>query len=282
MMKLFKDSLYYENSKGERVYFTRFPYMMLADTDLFDYEWKYNQTGSKGISAVYKEATQKTIKIVVSGKSFGNYKHNLDKMFAIFEFDTINNLSGNIVYNGYRLPCVITSKSNPSKFILNYPSTIELTVSTYSTGTWLKDIQKDFKWQNLNKGEYLDYPHDYDYDYSIHYGYLDYINIDTFLKAYPVVKIRGKALNPFVRISNKIYGVNTVIDEHDTLVIDSYNKKFYIVNDANNIKNVFSSRYSNDMLNGFVANAGNYQVYWEGDFNFSLDLVCERSEPSWI
>lgn len=281
-MKLFKDSLYYENSKGERVYFTRFPYMMLADTDLFDYEWKYNQTGSKGISAVYKEATQKTIKIVVSGKSFGNYKHNLDKMFAIFEFDTINNLPGTIVYNEYRLPCVITSKSNPSKFILNYPSTIELTVSTYSTGTWLKDIQKDFKWQNLNKGEYLDYPHDYDYDYSIHYGYLDYINIDTFLTAYPVVKIRGKALNPFVRISNKIYGVNTVIDEHDTLVIDSYNKKFYIVNDANNIKNVFSSRYSNDMLNGFVANAGNYQVYWEGDFNFSLDLVCERSEPSWI
>lgn len=278
MMK--KDMLYYENSNGERVYFTRPPYRMLAETNLFDYKWAYNQS-SIGIKNVYKEPAEKKITIVVTGKNYANYRYNCDKLFSVFEKDSISGKSGNIVYNGYRLPCVFISKQNPEKFITNYPSKIEFMLVTTSNGTWLKDIKKDFQFNEKSTSEFLGYPHGYPYDYLTHTGYSDTIDIDTFLKVYPVIKIFGIASNPFVRIADKTYGVNTNLTESDTLTLDSYNKKFYITSPSGNVINVFDKRISNEMLDGMALTAGSYQVYWEGDFNFSIDLICERSEPSW-
>lgn len=275
-----KDMLYYENSNGERVYFTRPPYRMLSGTDLFDYKWSYGQS-NVGIKNVYKEASEKTITIVVTGKNYNNYRYNCDKLFSIFEKDSISGKSGNIVYNGYRLPCIFVSKKNPEKFITNYPSKIEFILVPTSNGTWLKDIKKDFQSDGTSKSEFLDYPYGYPYDYLSHTGYSDIIEIDTFLKVYPVITISGKASNPFVRIADKIYGVNTNLTESDTLILDAYNKKFYIKALSGNTINVFDKRISNEMLDGMILTAGTYQVYWEGEFNFSVDLICERSEPSW-
>lgn len=275
-----KDMLYYENSNGERVYFTRPPYRMLSGTDLFDYKWSYGQA-NVGIKNVYKEASEKTITIVVTGKNYNNYRYNCDKLFSIFEKDSISGRSGNIVYNGYRLPCIFVSKKNPEKFITNYPSKIEFILVPTSNGTWIKDIKKDFQFNGTSKSEFLDYPHGYPYDYLSHTGYSDIIEIDTFLKVYPVIKISGKASNPFVRIADKTYGVNTNLAESDTLILDSYNKKFYIKALSGNTINVFDKRISNEMLDGMILTAGTYQVYWGGEFNFSVDLICERSEPSW-
>lgn len=275
-----KDMLYYENSNGERVYFTRPPYRMLSGTDLFDYKWAYGQS-NVGIKNVYKEAAEKTITIVVTGKNYNNYRYNCDKLFSIFEKDSIGGKSGNIIYNGYRLPCIFVSKKNPEKFITNYPSKIEFILVPTSNGTWIKDIKKDFQSDGTSNSEFLDYPHGYPYDYLSHTGYSDILEIDTFLKVYPAITISGKASNPFVRIADKTYGVNTNLAESDTLILDSYNKKFYIKAPSGNIINVFDKRLNNEMLDGMILTAGTYQVYWEGEFNFSVDLICERSEPSW-
>lgn len=274
-----KTDIYYQNSLGEKIYLSRQPYMMLADTDLFDYEWEISQ--SQGIYTSSKSLDAKSLKVSVSGGSKENYHKNLDNIFSIFEKDILLDTPGRLYINGFFMFCFINAKTNSSKFITRFPTTIEFSVMPTDDG-WFLEIEKDFSANNEDwVSLYLDFPFDFPFEFYLTQVHTGNISVQSFAKIFPILTIHGRAENPSVQIADKIYGINVTLAENEDLVIDAYNSEFKVISDSSTDKNVFSLRQNNDMLDGFITNAGEYKIYWDGDFDFSLKLICKRGEPSW-
>ena len=53
--------IYYVNSKNETAYLDRYPFKMLSDTSLFDYEWQYETKRNNRVKNIKK--TTKTASV---------------------------------------------------------------------------------------------------------------------------------------------------------------------------------------------------------------------------
>ena len=63
--------IYYVNSKGEKIYFDRLPYLMLTDTNVFNYEWTYD-IKNNNLYNIRRSLPTKDVSIVITGKDYEN------------------------------------------------------------------------------------------------------------------------------------------------------------------------------------------------------------------
>lgn len=132
--------LYYENSKKEKIDFTKKPYMMLSTTNLFDSEWDdvvIGQTIKRTIGFVKAIGTAE-ITIRVTGSDEKEMRENLERLIQITDYDTATANPGKIYVGNYSLECFVKANKKDKIFCRSY---MQITLSLKAENGFWKSNQ---------------------------------------------------------------------------------------------------------------------------------------------
>jgi hypothetical protein len=129
--------IYYLNSNGQKVDLVSYPYMMLTNTDLFDYDWDNSTSGTNlpRISSFSRSMVSKKIKINVKGQTYDEYLQNIENLTSYFDFDVMRVKPGRLYVGNYYLECYIKGSTKPNKYLLTNNTTVEFSLMS-SSGMW--------------------------------------------------------------------------------------------------------------------------------------------------
>lgn len=275
--------IFYVNNYGESVYLDQLPYMMLSDTDIFNYEWGYSTKANKTLYNVKKNVVKNKIKIRIFGNNEHDFYNNVDELTKVFDRDTIEEKQGKLCFindndKEYYLLCNVIS-SKKQKFIKKNNSIFEFEI--LSNGFWTREVEKVYRISDepINYGKMYDYGFPYDYApmasgqstmYNEHFEPVDF-----------EMEIGGIAHYPQVTIGDNIYSVNCDVGENEFLVINSKNKTIELHhNDARGVENVFRYRNKEHYIFKKIPSGFN-PIIWSGNYTVSVTQLIERSEPKW-
>lgn len=264
--------IYYLNSKGKKIYLDRAPYKMLSVTSLFDYEWTKDK--------VLKRSTSKRdIDIVVSGENIIDYHKNISNLVSDMDIDAVDGNNGRLYIGDCYILCYI-SKSKKSRRYINAKQSV-ITFSVVPDGAWLKEtpIQFRYAFQEIdNTGKR--YPYNYPYNYGLGGGYNSAISLEAFGSMDFIITIYGYAHNPEICIGENTYKVDYTIQPGEVLRIDSKNHTVILTKTNGVTLSLFRYRGIRSYIFEKIT-SGEHPVYWNGDFDWDILLLEERSEPKW-
>lgn len=148
---------------------------------------------------------------------------------------------------------------------------------------WVRESDKPF----VPKADtdFLDYPHDYSYDFASSSS-ADTVENPNYAPSTVRIDVQGPAVDPSITIGGNRYKVNVELEAGERLVIDGKQKTVEVVSVTGERTNVFSKR---DGIQ--VVGSGEYvfepvapgvnSVIWEGSLTFALTLIEQRAEPRW-
>lgn len=277
--------IYYKNSAGKIIDFTKPPYKLLIDTDLFDYEWNYKIRGELNpqITRFYRGMTSKSVSVIIQNQSWEEQKKAVDNLFEIIENDIYSKTAGNFYIEDYYLPCyfVKSGKSNLRKGSTFFQEEFEI-ISEH--GMWLKEtnyvFRTDVSLPSTDGQRNLDYPYDFNYDFKS--GMVGRIINNTGIS--PVdfeITMYGASLNPYINIGGETYRVYATLDTGEYLKINSVTKKIYKVKVNGEVVNQFNLRDREPDAFFRKVQPGINAVTWSGAYGVDVTLFEERSEPKW-
>lgn len=270
----------YENHKGNEISLYRWPLMLQNPEMLFGYGWKYD-SNKRSISNFSKEIVEKTCTISIFAESKEEYMNVINMITEVIEVDVLNETPGKIKVNGYYLNCFITG-SDFEEWEEDFYSTDKKIKIAAVNGSWIKEKQQEFISSEYDTSDGFDYPFDYPFDYGINVTGNSVINNDYFSSSDFIIKISGYAFEPLITIGDNQYKINDLtIGNNEVLTIDSRNKTIILTKKNGVNVNCFSKRDKGHYIFEKIK-PGNNSVYWNGEYNWSLTLIEERSEPKWI
>ena len=247
------------------------------------YSWGYDGTERQygtNISRFKKDPAEYEATIIFRG-TVDQRKEALDNFLETAELDIINKSPGKLIVGDYYiLAYVISSSTTPyddsdwtqkdCTFLCPYPF-------------WIHEEKKSFP-AILNNGEsdsFLDYMHDYNYDYTMPYGGDVIWQVDHYAPCEYEMIVYGPCVDPRVVINGHIYQVYATLDENDYLKINSRENSAvqYLANGTQRDLYDYRVKITGSLFDPITP--GNVRVVWSGEFGFDLTLFCERSEPRW-
>lgn len=273
--------IFYVNNYGESVNLDRFPYMMLSDTDIFNYEWGYSTKANKTLYNVKKNVVKNKIKVRIFGENEQDFYSKIDELTKVFDRDTINEKQGKLCFvndaeDEYFLLCNVIS-SKKKKFLKKNNSIFEFDI--LSNGFWTTTFRKRYYSDSSQVDYGKQYNYGYPYDYAPPTGGVDKINNKHFEPVDFEMYIGGIAKNPTIMIGNNIYSVSCDVGANEFLVINSKEKNI-MLHHENYIENVFRYRDKSNYIFKKIP-VGINPIMWNGDFNVTVEQIIERSEPKW-
>ena len=271
--------IYYINHKGDKIYLDRNPYMMLTDTDMFNYGWDYETKNNK-LYNISRKLIEKKARIVISARTMNEYKKTIEKFYETIDIDPASDSFGRLYFGDYYLHCFIYSSEKPNKYINTKRTVIDISIVSNSN-TWTRSIVHNYNYNQQNvdsKGR--GYPYEYPYDYSSGGGHTSDLISDDFGYSDAIITIKGYARKPEISIGESVYKLDYNISTNETCFIDTKNKTVKLLKSDGRVMNLFRYRDKNHYLFDKIKPDYN-QVYWNGDFDFSVEILSERGEPLW-
>lgn len=135
------------------------------------------------------------------------------------------------------------------------------------------------------EGAYLDYPHDYPYDYQ-KTSYTGNITPSVLTPSDVYLVVYGPAVNPYVIVGGNRYQVNVTVPSGGYLVVDGREKSIMLTLADGTVQNVFSSGVRGGGAGGGTyifekVPAGTSEVTYDGSFGFDFGWYEEEGEPPW-
>lgn len=260
----------------------------IEDSSLFSHSWDYDSndasTGYGGTIKKFKKGVQtKDITIHIEGVGMESYKQAYDHLMEIVDADVIDEVPGKIYIDDAYMRCYIT-EGNPSYFVPG------LDMCTYKFKFaspypfWITEMKRSF--QKIINGsggteEFLDYEHDYNYDYTMPYGGDVIWKVDHYAPCEYEMVIYGPCVDPRVVINGHIYQVYATLDENEYIKVNSRENSVvqYLANGTQRDLYDYRVKITGSLFEPIAP--GNIRVVWSGEFGFDLTLFCERSEPRW-
>lgn len=285
---------YYVNSKGKRINFYEYPFIM-QEGDLLNYSYSYETSrGSrqklihvnKGVGErSFKLALLPNIEIGLSLEERRNaLKAYANELFETFETDTANNKNGALwTDTGCYLPCRILASDKDKSGIFNgLPFAFETFKAVSDVNAWIKPLAKSFYPTSGITSDYADadYPYDYAYDYAAGRSGADYFSIPHYAECDFEMIIYGAVSNPVISINHYPYTVYTDVSSNEYLVINSKEGTVEKVLATGEHISVFDLRGKEHSLFKKLP-GGDLTVLWNGGFGFDITAFIERSEPLW-
>lgn len=211
---------------------------------------------------------------------FGSAKERkalLEALHDDFELDVRNVTPGRLTWNDYYIECFakssITKPDDSNIFVDN-------TVSFYCPYPfWIKEETKNFLVQESGiTEEFLDYPHDYDYDYYSGESGSATWKTDFPFKSDFLMVIYGPAANPRIVINDHVYQILDVLGESEYVMIDSKKGTIVKTTAGGQKVNAFDLRNKEESVFEKIPEK-TLLISWPGTFGFDLTLYEERSEP---
>lgn len=275
------------NHNGEQVDLMNGAYK-IEDSSLFAHSWDYDSDnaaiGYGGTIRKFRKGIQtKDITIHIESVGMESYKQAYDHLMEIIDMDVIDEVPGRIYIDDSYMRCYIT-EGDPSYFVPG------LDMCTYNFKLaspypfWITECKRSF--QKIINGsgeseEFLDYEHDYGYDYTMPYGGDVIWQVDHYAPCEYEMIIYGPCVDPRIVINGHIYQVYATLDENDYLKINSRENSVvqYLVNGTQRDLYDYRVKTTGSLFDPITP--GNIRVVWSGEFGFDLILFCERSEPRW-
>ena len=270
--------IYYVNSKNETAYLDRYPFKMLSDTSLFDYEWQYETKRNNRVKNIKKTTKTASVDITVLGHTHEEYYKNLAQLYEILDYDCATGNPGKLYCGRYYLQCYFYKGEKPKKYVNVLRTTVSFTIVT-DLVDWVKETVTSYRNRQVTGTDVIgiDYPYDHNYDYM---SAIQTVNNTSFYPSDFTLTIYGPCAEPMVTIGENIYLVHTDLAKGDYLVIDSRNRKITrVLNDGTRI-NDFAKRDKEHYIFEKIPQ-GIQPVSWECNFDFDISILDERGEPKW-
>lgn len=265
------DSMKYINHLGEEIEFG-VGGIVINTNDFRDYEWSYNSRFKKIVN-FEKQIMKRTLPVLISA---ADAKAKANRIFEIIDKDVLAQKHGTILINGYSLKGFFYSSK---KIDYTMEGILKLDLAFVSDMPyWTKETKTSYTEGTKGAGG-LNFPHNYDFDYTSSM-YVSQIVNEHYVEANFRIIFKGAIVNPLINIAGNTYQVNGIVEEDEQLVVDSVEKKIYLIKADGTIVNKFADRNKNTNIFQPIP-SGVSAVTWETDFPFDIVLVEQRSEPKW-
>lgn len=259
----------------------------IEESSLFSHSWNYDSddaaSGYGGKIKKFRKGVQnREINIHIEGVGMESYKQAYDHIMEIFDEDIIDETAGKLYIDDFYMRCFITD-GDPVYFVPG------LDMCTYKFKLaseypfWIHEESRSFPpISSSSEGEaYLDYEHDYPYDYTMPYGGDVIWKVDHYAPCEYEMIVYGPCVDPRAVINGHIYQVFTTLDENDYVKINSRENSVvqYLANGTQRDLYDYRVKITGSLFEPIMP--GNVRVVWSGEFGFDLTLFCERSEPKW-
>lgn len=277
--------IYYKSNNGKILDFTKPPYKMLKDTDLFNYKWDYETRGDLNpkITRFNRGMVSKSIPVIIQGSDKAEFKKAVKNILEVTEKDVFLQTPGRFYVGDFYLPCYFVSSSKSEwKMGVNL---LKMNFSLISErGMWLKEIsyvfRTDVSLPSTGGKKNLDFPYDFKCDFSSSMVGRT-INNTGIAPANFEITIYGACLNPYINIGGETYRVYASLDTGEYLKINSITKKIYKVKVNGEVVNQFNLRDRDPHPYFRKISPGINAVTWSGAYGVDVTLFEERSEPEW-
>lgn len=274
--------IYYENSQGVRLDLLGPSYKLQA-ADIFDYRWDYisgiTSRKSGKITGFTRNIEEKTLLLSIVNCGRSAYYDSVNRFSETIEFDVLNETPGKLYVGNMYLKCYIIGSvktewendvdllDNEITLVIDYPFWIREKTYTYR--------KRD---HTVVEDDYLDYPVDYNYDYSPNENARHIENEESpgVIKAI----IQGPCVNPSFKIAGNQYQIMIELTSFEYIVLDGFKRTVYKVSQAGSIQNVWNS-LNKDYDNFAKVPNGEHIVEYDGSYTLQIVLYQERSEPKW-
>lgn len=210
-------------------------------------------------------------------------KAKMDELTNCFEYDVVNLTPGRIWFGNYYIDCYIKDMSSKVSSTRNCWTDMELGIYC-PYPMWAEEESKSFYPDSADKGEiynFLDYPYDYQYDYSKPLSGTEHWYVDHYRSSNFQMTIYGPCANPRIIIAGQVYQVYDTLEAHEYIVVDS-RKKTIIKRLANGTEqNIFYKKATGNSIFTEIP-SGDILINWSGEFGFDIVVYKERSVPEWI
>lgn len=282
---------YYINNRGQRIDLSDYPYMFQSG-DLLNWKEAYTtrSLAKRDITSDYKlSAKEIPVQIAVLcdfsiplTERKEEWKGAVDHLADVLQADVLDGKDGRIhTDTGYYMHCKIIG-SEKSNWKMGLPFMSNTMTILADRPIWIHEESRSFPPVSSMQQDqaFLDYEHDYNYDYTMPYGGDVIWNVEHFAPCEFLMTIFGPAFDPRVVINGHPYQVYTTLYRNEYLKIDSRENKVvkYLENGIQ--QDIYDLRAKQESVFDSIT-PGNISVVWSGEFGFDLTLFCERSEPRW-
>lgn len=137
----------------------------------------------------------------------------------VFDYDNAKGLPGKIVCDDWYQEANIVETELSEQYRDTY-AVADCSVVLHN-GFWRKNkIYKFSGWSESSTG--LDYPHDYDFDYSHEKSNEGYIDVQSSSGAHIGIRFLGACESPEIEINDNIYGVQANAGEGEEIVVNPF------------------------------------------------------------
>lgn len=258
--------------------------MRPTDGVFHEYEWTQEVIERKvgeTVTGFTKASKTYQITLTIRGK-LEDRKTLIDDLTDSFEHDVVNVSPGRIYFGDWYIDCYIKEKTTGISGTWN--NWTELVIGVYCPyPSWIHKESRTFSAisNNSESDSFLDYEHDYNYDYTMPYGGDVIWQVDHYAPCEYEMIIYGPCVDPRVVINGHIYQVFATLDENDYLKINSRENSVvqYLANGTQRDLYDYRVKITGSLFEPITP--GSVRVVWSGEFGFDLTLFCERSEPRW-
>ena len=273
--------IFYLNNKGQKLYLDRKPYYLLDSSDIVNYDWNYKiNDNTSRVYGFIRGVKNKNMNIAVISKSKEEHKEDLDAIVKHFEFDIDYATPGKLYINDYYIPCYVHKSLKSARYINVKRSVVNFEI--VQEGGWIKETTFPFRWQEQEVDESgKTYPYNYPYNYGMGTGFNAEIEVESISDMNFILTIYGYVYEPEISIGQNTYKIDHEVSPGEELCINSRDRTIYLINRSTGIvRNMFRYR-SKDYWIFEKISPGVLPIYWNGAYNFDLQLLEERSEPKW-
>lgn len=256
----------------------------IKSAEFYDYEYEVEEIElASGIEVGRFRRKSKEYELVLDFR--GNQEERADaaeEFLKITNRDIINEKMGRLYFKNHYLNCYVISSEYKN---VGRARVVQKTYGIYAPRpVWITEEKRLFQKIVGNSGEtgdFLDYEHDYNYDYTMPYSGDVIWQVDHYAPCEYEMIIYGPCVDPRIVINGHIYQVYVTLDENDYLKINSRENSVvqYLANGTQRDLYDYRVKITGSLFD--LITPGNVRVVWSGEFGFDLTLFCERSEPRW-
>lgn len=253
--------------------------LYVNENDLRDFAWEITSKNDR-ISDFKKGIVSKTIPVILKCNSEAEGLIMRNRLFEVFEKDVLARKHGRLQIGDYYLRCYVTGSKKTQYLISKEYMLVTLTVQT-DHAEWIRETTTLFDANTASGDKYLDYPYDFSFDYKNGLANLE-INNSSFVSSNFILTISGYVENPIIYIGEHKYAVNVTVDANEYLTVNSADKTITLTKNDGEQVNCFNQRDKDSYVFEKIP-AGNHSiVVTNNNVRFSITLLEERSEPTWI
>ena len=271
---------YYINSKGERLTLSEPPFIM-NESRLFDAKWSLSTVQRplrEGVRLLMakRPCEERSMTVHVLADDAAQLAQRLDHMSEIFDRDTASLEAGTLWINGQYMRCWCCARTKTLS--CDFVSNAIVSVSVFpETPVWCTErvCQLD---QSGDGSDRHRYPYRYPYAYGS--GKTGMTLNNTYCAPCPMrITFTGRAENPSIFINGERIGIDIILNEGETAVIDQMTRQVYRITASGERENCFGARSKNGMVFEYAPPGVSTVV--PDCAGVSIILIEQRSEPLW-